>query len=512
MPGWRFDFIGDKDAENLFNQLLDSVKDLVSFSFGKGILGILNNGEYFWTRIAKSLENELKLDPKRKPIYVNTGGNRYYVRFDDGKCAWHGNRTFQVALQKCESTVRSVAFAPCGGWFILFEDGNAVWHYLPRALHHLLSQKNKAGVKVNKLTISPDGYWYVSFFDGSWRCTTPPQFDAAHKQLLKEFRVIDNVWLGYGGAFIILYGSHMKTTTLSPQDILFSKKSIPAHFDDHSSVKKTISDLKKKTLCPEFISPIHIVKKDDKWISLDNRRLFAFQEVNISEILVILVNHENLETVDGYASVQISSCNCNDCCFTAEKSEVQVPARLLPSPIVEKPVQPPPPPSAQNPPETQIPVQPLSQSIVPSHPQIPVLPPPPPPPHFSPQPQVRQIPPLSPLNNREFFIFNSMNCIYSSPKLSFDLHNYPKPPILSEDSFSSNPKHNTQEIKPQYDAALSERYKSSLDDTFSLDEKLLEDYFKSRRTLRNNKTLNAHCAKPLIFDYDLWGGKEIFLT
>lgn len=331
MPGWRFDFVGDEEAEKLFNQMLNSVSEVVSFSFGQGIVAVFKNRKSVWTRLPKSLESEISKNVDRKIRYISTSGNRYYVRFDDGKCIWNGNRAFEAAIQQNKSSVRMVAFAPRGGWFILFDDGNAKWHYLPRALHLLLTQKSKSGVVIKRVATSPDGYWYVSFVDGTWCAQTSSQFDEALESLQRDCMAIDNVWLGYGGAFVILYGCHMKTIPLSPNDILFSKNTIPAHFDD-CSVWKMVSELKKKKLSQKFVPPIRVVKKENKWISLDNRRLFVFQKACISEILVIVMtDYKNLETVNGYVSTLILQCNCDECDYRLEST---------PEMLIKAPVQP----------------------------------------------------------------------------------------------------------------------------------------------------------------------------
>jgi Hemagglutinin repeat len=72
------------------------------------------------------------------------------------------------------------------------------------------------------------------------------------------------------------------TGTIDPKTIRFSQDSISADFKNGAgSVDALIADLKSGKVDPASIPPIRIVERDGQIFSLDNRRLFAFQEAGI---------------------------------------------------------------------------------------------------------------------------------------------------------------------------------------------------------------------------------------
>merc|ERR1712228_1076482 len=98
---------------------------------------------------------------------------------------------------------------------------------------------------------------------------------------------IDHIWLGKDDTFCIRYEIEGKLTHLSPWELWFSEASIQPHFVDGSSLWKTISDLEMRTLDPTEFPVIRVIRKNKRWISLDNRRLFVFQNATISSIPVV---------------------------------------------------------------------------------------------------------------------------------------------------------------------------------------------------------------------------------
>ena len=76
------------------------------------------------------------------------------------------------------------------------------------------------------------------------------------------------------------------TTTVSgqvdPSDIKFAQDSISQNFRDGSSVDDLISGLKNGTIDPNSIPPIRVFEVDNQLVTLDNRRLYAYQKAGIT--------------------------------------------------------------------------------------------------------------------------------------------------------------------------------------------------------------------------------------
>lgn len=318
---YKWDVAGDKEAELAINRWMHVQSDIVSFSFGKGIIALFEDGAWSWTEVTKLLDNKLRGRQRTlpRPTYVCTDtGKNYFINFADGKCEWNGPHSFTEAIYNNRSPVSKVAFAPHNGWYILFEDGSSLWNGLPKDLHLMLKRQllkqQKSSLKVKGLSISPEGHWFVSFSDSSWYVKLPPGCRRTVDSLLHECAPrIDHIYLGKEGAFCICYEVQGKETHLSPWEISFSETSVPAHFADGCSLWKTISDLEKNILDPTKFPPIRVVRKDKRWISLDNRRLFVFQNAAISSIPVITFDASPQKTFNIHRSVNIPRCNCKQC-------------------------------------------------------------------------------------------------------------------------------------------------------------------------------------------------------
>jgi len=324
MPYYRWNFAGDHVAEKKFDEWLKSDSEIVSFSFGKGIIVLFENGTWGLVGITKHLDNKLRGRQATlpRPTYVTTdAGNRYYIEFCDGERKWKASRSFSRAVNYASSSVSNIAFAPRNGWYILFQDGTSAWNRLPKSLHQLLKQRKKQSKNVKSVSVSPDGDWFVSYCDGTWDSHLPPSCQRAFDSLFQECSPrIDHVALGKQDVYCIVYDIHSQFFTLSPLQISFSKSYVSAHFDDNQSLWSVIRNLEKNTLDPSTFPPIRVVRKDDKWISLDNRRLFVFQNASISSISVNMLN-QSFEVTDSYRSVKVKSCSCKECDFAKYKEK-----------------------------------------------------------------------------------------------------------------------------------------------------------------------------------------------
>ncbi|MEO6315863.1 MAG: RHS repeat-associated core domain-containing protein [Chitinophagaceae bacterium] len=96
--------------------------------------------------------------------------------------------------------------------------------------------------------------------------------------------------------------------TINPQTIRFSQNNISANFTDGSSVKSLIDQLKNGDQIS--IAPIRIVEKNGNVFSLDNRRLYAYQQAKL-DISYIKLNQipkkefKKFTTVNNGTSIKI---------------------------------------------------------------------------------------------------------------------------------------------------------------------------------------------------------------
>jgi hypothetical protein len=65
--------------------------------------------------------------------------------------------------------------------------------------------------------------------------------------------------------------------TIDPEDVRFSQDSIKAVFRDGRTIDDLAAGLRAGIIQPEEIPPIRLVRRGDRWFTLDNRRLEAFR-------------------------------------------------------------------------------------------------------------------------------------------------------------------------------------------------------------------------------------------
>ena len=77
---------------------------------------------------------------------------------------------------------------------------------------------------------------------------------------------------------------------MSTRQIYCIQNSVSASFTDGKSLDNVVAQLIKGEVSPAQIPPIRVVKWQEKWWSLDNRRLRVFKDAFIAEIPVIILN------------------------------------------------------------------------------------------------------------------------------------------------------------------------------------------------------------------------------
>ena len=134
---------------------------------GEAMIMLYETGGWaFTSNLPKLLHNKLNGRQKSlpSPLYVALGSqDRYYIRFQDGKCEFVGCDAMIQTLQKKQisRTVRTVAFG--GDWdsyFIVYSDGGYEYSSIPLALHKLIKSRN-GKCDLACVSLGPSGEFYV---------------------------------------------------------------------------------------------------------------------------------------------------------------------------------------------------------------------------------------------------------------------------------------------------------------------------------------------------------------
>lgn len=103
------------------------------------------------------------------------------------------------------------------------------------------------------------------------------------------------------------------SNSMAPQDIRFSQDSCSSVFRDHHSLENTLWQLKNNPVATlQIIPPIQVFwwPEHEAWFSEDNRRLWCFQQANLSrvpvtKVLLSEVNPTKLTTINGGVSIHV---------------------------------------------------------------------------------------------------------------------------------------------------------------------------------------------------------------
>ena len=128
------------------------------------------------------------------------------MQFADGKQQWVASDEFTREMHSNPGRVHTLAFAPDGGYFILYEDGSFAWYNLPETLHNKLNGRQKSLPGVDQLTIGPKGEWFVRFENGDWACNGHTDgCDNKINQLHREHCDIQHIAFGHRSTWLITY-------------------------------------------------------------------------------------------------------------------------------------------------------------------------------------------------------------------------------------------------------------------------------------------------------------------
>ena len=109
------------------------------------------------------------------------------LQFTDGDWRLNGPDSLCEALhQDPDTSVQLLAFAPDGGWYVLWEDGTQAWEGLPMRFHNILNGRQKSLPGVEQLAVGPNGEWFVRFLNGSVRMAVQTTSCAATIEELQQ--------------------------------------------------------------------------------------------------------------------------------------------------------------------------------------------------------------------------------------------------------------------------------------------------------------------------------------
>ncbi|KAI8925390.1 hypothetical protein BC831DRAFT_461370 [Entophlyctis helioformis] len=161
-------------------------RDVVYMAFGpRGAFYVRwSDGSSAWENIPPMLHTKLYGRMKHLPSVQSMSMpemNQWITVFSDGSFATSGFPLYgklKDALQDppVDSELKSLVFAPGGGWLLTRDDGTMAWERLPTGLDELLRRRTRSDAPLDRVAISGYGGWFVRFADGEceWEAIPKP--------------------------------------------------------------------------------------------------------------------------------------------------------------------------------------------------------------------------------------------------------------------------------------------------------------------------------------------------
>ncbi|KAJ8331785.1 hypothetical protein BDV3_001215 [Batrachochytrium dendrobatidis] len=164
-------------------------RDVVYVAFGPrgGWYVRWSDGSSAWEQIPPSLHTKLygrmRNLPHAECISISEM-SQWVTVFGDGSFATSGFPVYGKLKEALhdppqDAELKTLIFAPGGGWLLMRDDGSMAWERLPSGLDELLKRRTKADAPVDCVSISGFGGWFLRFTDGE--C----EWDAIPKPLEK---------------------------------------------------------------------------------------------------------------------------------------------------------------------------------------------------------------------------------------------------------------------------------------------------------------------------------------
>jgi len=174
---------------------------------------------------------------------------------------WCGvpSRMDQLLKTRHQHTVTWAQLGCNGAYFLKYSDGQYYWGGLHESLDELLTN-NQAEITRVYLSPSDNDVYYVEYTSQSaeWKAAT-----SFHNEVDSQMH-------------------------LDPYIILYTNNSIADRFSCGRSIYEVADDLRNGNVDVEDIPAIRVVKFEEGWYALDNRRLWTFANAEVSSIPVIV--------------------------------------------------------------------------------------------------------------------------------------------------------------------------------------------------------------------------------
>ncbi|KAJ3082651.1 hypothetical protein HK102_001531 [Quaeritorhiza haematococci] len=284
--------------------------DIVALGASSSYYIHFDDGSSCWEGLPTSLHNKLNGRQKSLPdvdvLALNPASNHEaFVQFEDGKAAWWvDDPEFSKEIHsRRDETLEHVALGPSGAWFLRWTDGYWMWKGLPKRLVNRLNGRQKHLPALEVVTMDDSGGYWVQFKDGStwW----DPSISVPAEDLIGD---VEEVVLGSKANYFCFHDDEegssscswngsfsfdvaMGGANLDPDEIRYTQKSISKYitgYEDYT-IYDLADDLENGDVDVEDIDEIRVVKSDNVYWSLDNRRLWAFKKAELETVPVKFV-------------------------------------------------------------------------------------------------------------------------------------------------------------------------------------------------------------------------------
>lgn len=286
----------------------DKVAD-VTFGHG-GAWFIRFDGGWHGEKLSEELLWELHQNESGVlELSLGVDDNRWWVQFKDGSCKFC-NLSTECHRLLSRWTAKCVTFFKAGGCFIMFSDGSSQWHGIPNELAALAER-----YRVEMVAAAPGG-WFASFSDGSWEHRGLPVGVGAHLTRRSDVRSLavasDGSWFLAvdGRVFWSVRNAKLdglldpEPLALRPADIGFTHGTIAPYFQAGNSIYEAIEQLEDGWIQASSFPAIKVFWHEREWWSLDNRRLYVFQQAGVPLVPVDVVDRGQV-TITGDGSCPV---------------------------------------------------------------------------------------------------------------------------------------------------------------------------------------------------------------
>ncbi|GBG31376.1 Replication factor C subunit 2 [Hondaea fermentalgiana] len=281
-----------------------------------------SEGTCFWSGVLpKGLTKTLTRSRHHKDITTIAFNERdFVIGYADGAWEAEVDREVERALASIGALI-TFSFGPDDS-FIAVGDRSIKHRGIPELLTREIVRRRRF-YTVQFVALGPEDSYCLGYDDGRIVFDMEGFHPHLKKLLLRNRTPITSLYLApdsdnylaqdntytYTWAASQDFSNAIETNgvTLSPEAIYYSVSEISGFFDDGRLVEETVDDLLEEIISPFDIPAITVIEHKGLMYTLDNRRLWAFKEADVSSIPVILQDsrlsyklRRQLDKVDGF--------------------------------------------------------------------------------------------------------------------------------------------------------------------------------------------------------------------